>query len=95
MQLQRSGARRLTELLAVLLRQWPLSGVLAGVEDEPLTPPDSTSALITFGVKDSAPVLERLRQKNLHVRVGRNFLRVSPSVFNDMGDIHRLLEALA
>jgi hypothetical protein len=33
-------ADRLTELLAVLLRQWPLSGVLAGVEDEPLTPPE-------------------------------------------------------
>jgi hypothetical protein len=33
-------ADRLTELLAVLLRQWPLSGVLSGVEDGPLTPPE-------------------------------------------------------
>lgn len=61
----------------------------------PLTPPESTSALITFGVKDSEPVLNRLRQKNVHVRVGKNFLRISPSVFNDVGDIDKLLEALA
>jgi selenocysteine lyase/cysteine desulfurase len=62
---------------------------------EALTPPESTSALVTFGVKDSAPVLQRLRQRNVHVRVGQNFLRVSPSVFNDMNDIDKLLEALA
>jgi selenocysteine lyase/cysteine desulfurase len=62
---------------------------------EPFTPPESTSALITFGVKDSQPLLDRLRQRNVHVRAGRNFLRASPSVFNDMSDIDRLLEALA
>lgn len=62
---------------------------------EPLTPPESTSALITFGVKDSQLILERLRQRNVHVRVGRNFIRVSPSVFNDLADIDNLLEALA
>jgi hypothetical protein len=31
---------RLTELLAVLLRQWPLSGVLSGIEDAPTTSPE-------------------------------------------------------
>jgi hypothetical protein len=31
----------------------------------------------------------------VNVRVGRNFLRVSPSVFNDMSDIDKLLETLA
>jgi hypothetical protein len=31
---------RLAVLLATVLRQWPLSGVLAQVEDEPLTPPE-------------------------------------------------------
>ncbi len=33
-------ADRLTQLLAQTLRQWPLTGVLAEVEDEPLTPVD-------------------------------------------------------
>src|SRR5262245_39768509 len=36
----RDPADRLTSLLADILRRWPLSGVLADVEDEPLTPPD-------------------------------------------------------
>lgn len=64
---------------------------------EQLMPPESTSALLCFGLKgkDSRSVLERLRQWNVDVRIGRNFLRVSPSVFNDMGDINRLLEALS
>src|SRR5262249_54286450 len=36
----RDPADRLTSLLADILRRWPLSGVLADVEDEPLTSPD-------------------------------------------------------
>jgi selenocysteine lyase/cysteine desulfurase len=62
---------------------------------EPLTPAESASALVTFAVKDYQPVFERLRQGNVNVRLGRNFIRVSPSVFNDMNDIDKLLEALA
>jgi hypothetical protein len=33
-------ADRLTELLAVLLRRWPLSGVLSAVEEGPTEPPE-------------------------------------------------------
>jgi selenocysteine lyase/cysteine desulfurase len=62
---------------------------------EPITPPESTSALISFAVKDYRPVLDRLHRGNLNVRLGRHFLRVSPSVFNDMHDIDKLLEALS
>lgn len=61
----------------------------------PITPPESTSALISFAVEDYRPVLERLRRGNVNVRLGRHFLRVSPSVFNDMKDIDKLLETLA
>lgn len=64
---------------------------------QPLTPPESTSSLVAFGLngKDSQPILERMRQRNINVRVGPNFLRISPSVFNDMKDIDKLLEALS
>ena len=62
---------------------------------EPLTPPESTSALVSFAVKDYKPVQERLAQSKVNVRLGRHFLRVSPSVFNDMADIDKLLEALS
>lgn len=63
----------------------------------PLTPPESTSSLVSFGLngKNSQAISQRLQQRNVNVRVGPNFLRVSPSVFNDMKDIDKLLEALA
>jgi selenocysteine lyase/cysteine desulfurase len=61
----------------------------------PLTPPESTSALISFTMKDRANVAERLKKANVNVRVAEDFLRVSPSVFNDMSDIDKLLEALS
>jgi selenocysteine lyase/cysteine desulfurase len=46
-------------------------------------------------MKDRANVVERLKKANVNVRVAEDFLRVSPSVFNDMGDIEKLLEALS
>lgn len=61
---------------------------------EPLTPADSQSALVTFAMKDAGPVQERLKRARINARVGRNFIRLSPSVFNDMTDIDRLLDAL-
>ncbi|HKD80851.1 MAG TPA: aminotransferase class V-fold PLP-dependent enzyme [Candidatus Angelobacter sp.] len=61
----------------------------------PLTPSESTSALISFTMKDRPNVVDRLKKANVNVRVADDFLRVSPSVFNDMGDIERLLEALS
>jgi selenocysteine lyase/cysteine desulfurase len=61
----------------------------------PLTPPESTSALMSFTMKDRPNVVERLKKANVNVRVAEDFLRVSPSVFNDMGDIEKLLEALS
>ena len=61
---------------------------------EPVTPPGTRSALITFTFRDRAPVVERLRKANVNVRVGRNFIRISPSVYNDMADIDRLLSGL-
>jgi len=60
-----------------------------------ITPPESTSAITSFTMKDRANVVERIKKANVNVRVAEDFLRVSPSVFNDMGDIEKLLEALS
>ena len=60
-----------------------------------LTPPESTSAIISFTMKNRANVIERLQKANVNVRVAEDFLRVSPSLFNDMSDIEKLLEALS
>ncbi len=62
---------------------------------KPLTPSESKSALVSFSIKDYQPVFKRLQQANVNVRLGRDFVRISPSVFNDMGDIDKLLEALS
>jgi selenocysteine lyase/cysteine desulfurase len=62
---------------------------------EPLTPPESTSALVTFAVKDYKDVQQRLQKASVNARVSQRYIRISPSVFNDMGDIDKLLEALA
>jgi selenocysteine lyase/cysteine desulfurase len=60
-----------------------------------VTPEGTRSALLTFTFKDRAPLVEKLRKANINVRVGANFIRLSPSVYNDMADIDRLLGALA
>jgi selenocysteine lyase/cysteine desulfurase len=62
---------------------------------DPITPNGTKSALITFTVKERPPVLARLQKANVNVRLGPHFLRVSPSIYNDMHDIDRLLEALS
>jgi selenocysteine lyase/cysteine desulfurase len=62
---------------------------------KPLTPPESSSALISFSVPDYETVQQRLIKAHVNVRLSRSFLRVSPSVFNDEKDIDKLLEALS
>lgn len=62
---------------------------------EPLTPPETTSALISFAVKDYKNVLQRLQSANVNARVSQRYIRISPSVFNDMSDIEKLLQALS
>lgn len=62
---------------------------------QPLTPPESTSALISFVVRNPDDVRQRLGRARVNVRVSDRFIRISPSVFNDLADVDRLLEALA
>ena len=62
---------------------------------EPLTPLESTSALVSFAVKDYKSVQQRLQKASVNARVSQRYIRISPSVFNDMNDIDKLLEALS
>jgi len=76
-------------LLERLRREMPRLGF------EPSTPAGTKSALLTFLVKDREPVFERLQKANINVRLAAHYLRVSPSVYNDMHDVERLLNALS
>jgi selenocysteine lyase/cysteine desulfurase len=60
-----------------------------------LTPVESTSPIVTFSVKDGKAVQERFVRARVNVRVAPNYVRFSPSVFNDEHDIERALEALS
>jgi selenocysteine lyase/cysteine desulfurase len=59
------------------------------------TPEDSTSPIITFATRDGAAVEKKLQAANINARVSRYWVRFSPSVYNDMRDIERVLSALA
>lgn len=61
-----------------------------------MTPADSTAGNVTFartGLLES-DVPRKLAAAGVQVRLASNWMRISPSVYNDMVDIERLLEAL-
>lgn len=63
----------------------------------PVTPSDATGGNVTFARTNvgASDVPRRLLAARVNVRVAKHWLRVSPSVYNDMKDIERLLEALS
>lgn len=61
----------------------------------PATPAGSTSPIVTFATRDGDAVARRLRTANVNARVSTYFIRLSPSVYNDMADVERLLDVLS
>lgn len=63
----------------------------------PVTPRDSTGGNVTFAKKGvyETNLPKKLDAMKINVRFSRNWLRISPSVYNDMADIDRFLEALS
>jgi selenocysteine lyase/cysteine desulfurase len=65
---------------------------------EPMTPLESTSTIVAFAFgarKDSVRMVARLKQAKVDIAVYEHRIRVSPSVYNDQGDVDKLLEALS
>jgi selenocysteine lyase/cysteine desulfurase len=61
----------------------------------PQTPLDSTSPIVTFAIKDTQEVGRKLQAARVNVRVADHWVRIAPSIYNDMADVERLLSALA
>jgi selenocysteine lyase/cysteine desulfurase len=61
-----------------------------------VTPADATGGLITFAKKDvyQSGLPQKLRAAGVNVRFSQDWMRLSPSVYNDMRDIDRFLESL-
>ncbi|MBL0938925.1 MAG: aminotransferase class V-fold PLP-dependent enzyme [Gemmatimonadaceae bacterium] len=63
----------------------------------PITPPDATGGIVTF-VREglgASNIPKRLADARINVRVAASWMRISPSVYNDMRDIERLLDVLS
>jgi len=63
----------------------------------PVTPPESTGGVITFAKQDvgRGDLPRKLQAARVNVRFSVHWMRLSPSVYNDMKDVDRFLEALA
>ena len=60
-----------------------------------ITPAESRAPMVTCALPDAREVLgKKLSEAKVQITVSKNRFRVTPSVFNDMGDIDRLLNAL-
>jgi selenocysteine lyase/cysteine desulfurase len=61
----------------------------------PLTPQPTTGPTVAFAYRGAAAKFSAILDKAaIKITVSENTLRISPSVYNDMGDIERLLTAL-
>jgi selenocysteine lyase/cysteine desulfurase len=60
-----------------------------------LTPQDSISPIVACAYPGAHELKPRLQAAKVKIALVRNRFRVSPSVFNDLDDVERLLEALS
>lgn len=91
--LQQLGIERIERHRQPLLQM--LRDEMPGLGYRCVTPEGTTSPIITFAVEDGTAARERLRRSNIDVRVARNYIRFSPSVYNDLGDVEAVLAALS
>ena len=61
----------------------------------PQTPSESLSPIVTFAHKDTTAISRKLDAARVSIRVAPYWVRIAPSVYNDMHDVERLLEALS
>jgi len=59
------------------------------------TPLGTTSPIVTFASKDTTAAARKLEAAKVNVRVAAYWIRIAPSIYNDMRDVERLLEALS
>jgi len=62
---------------------------------ECVTPPGTTSPIITFATQEADDIRRRFARAGVDVRVAENWVRFSPSIYNDLADVDRVVQALA
>jgi selenocysteine lyase/cysteine desulfurase len=92
--LDKIGVARIHEQRQPLLRR--LHQELPRVGFTAITPTESSSAIAAFTAPDAERrFTDRLKQAKVSVTLSGDRLRVSPSFFNDLQDVERLLTALS
>jgi selenocysteine lyase/cysteine desulfurase len=91
--IQQLGVENIQAYRQPLLRK--LQKEMPRIGFEPMTPPESTSPIITFAKKDTKEVSLQLRRANIDIAVYPHRVRISPSVYNSLADVDKLLEALS
>ena len=63
----------------------------------PVTPPDSTGPNVTFAMHNltETDIPKRLQAARVNVRLSTHWMRLSPSIYNDLRDIDRFLEVMS
>jgi len=91
--LQRLGVEEVQKyrqpMLKRLQQEMPRLGFTAA------TPLDSTSPIVTFASRDTREAARKLEAARVNVRIAPYWIRIAPSIYNDLRDIDRLLDALA
>ena len=91
--LQELGIESIQDYRKPLLKK--LQDELPRLGFTPQTPPESTSPIVTFALKDTTQAAQKLRDARVSVSVYPYAIRIAPSIYNDMADVDRLLEALS
>jgi selenocysteine lyase/cysteine desulfurase len=91
--IQRVGVDRIQAHVQSLVQR--LQKEIPALGYDPLTPVESRTPIVTFAVKDPAAVAARLKKANVEVKVEQHYMRISPSIHNDQGDVEALLNALS
>jgi selenocysteine lyase/cysteine desulfurase len=92
--LQRVGVERIQAHRQPLLRR--LREELPRLGFTSITPPGTSSAIVAFTAPDAEKRFgARLQQARVSVTLSGDRVRISPSLFNDMRDVDRLLGALS
>jgi len=60
----------------------------------PMTPRNSTSPIVSFAYADAARLKPRLDRASINIQLYEHRFRISPSFYNDMADIEKLIDAL-
>jgi selenocysteine lyase/cysteine desulfurase len=77
-------------MLKMVQTKLPSSGFI------PLTPEDSSSPIVSFAYKDAKNKLDpKLKRAKINIQLYDNRIRISPSIYNSLSDIEKLIDVLS